>query len=63
LKQCWSTIPPILTKAITSHHLNSLNTKINRSDMALEIQFMAFDRHNNMVGLNDLMGSQHFSSG
>ena len=54
-KQRWSTIPPISTKQTITSHLNSLNTKQGDHDMTLEL--LAWDRHKNVAGLSQLMGS------
>jgi len=50
----WSTIPPISTKLTITSHLNSLNIKIPRH-MTLEIQDLTWDRHKNVVGLNQFI--------
>ena len=54
-KQWWSSISPISTKRRITSHLNSLNIK-RPPHMTLEIQ--VWDKHNNVAGLNLLMGSQ-----
>ena len=52
-KQWWSTIPkPITTKRTITSHLRSLNTKRGPGHMMLEIQVLAWDRHEIVVELN-----------
>ena len=55
LKHWWSSIPTISTK-----QSSLINTK-RPQHVTLEIQALAWDRHKNVVGLNQLMGSQHSS--
>ena len=56
--QWWSTISSVSTKRTITSYPNSLNTKKRPQHMTLEIQVLARDRHNNVAGLNLLMGSQ-----
>jgi len=56
-KQLWSTIPPTSTKQTFTSHLDSLHIK-KRQHMTLGIQVLTSDRHKNVAGLNQLMGSQ-----
>jgi hypothetical protein len=56
-KQFWSTILPTSTKQTVTAHLDSLYIK-KRQHMTLGIQVLTSDRHKNVVGLNQLMGSQ-----
>ena len=56
-KQRWSTIPPISTKQTITSHLNSLNIKQGDHDMTLEMELLPWDRHKNVAGLSQLMGS------
>jgi len=44
-----NTSPPISTKQTITSHLNSLNIKMTTT---LEIQILAWDRHNNVTELN-----------
>ena len=56
-KPIWSTIPPISTKQTINSHLNSLNIKKTQRT-TLKIQVLALDRHKDVAGFNQLMGSQ-----
>jgi hypothetical protein len=58
MKLWWSTIPPV--GSITKQSLLILTHWIqkNPQHMTLEIYVLTWDRHNNVVGLNWLMGYQ-----
>jgi hypothetical protein len=53
-----STIPPKPTKRTTTSNLKINLTHKKTWHMALEIKVLAWNRHNNVTGLNQLMGSQ-----
>ena len=45
-KQWWSTIPPISTKQTITSHLNWTELTEHKKTMSMEMQVMAFNRHN-----------------
>jgi hypothetical protein len=53
----WSTIPSISTNEQPPLILNN-STQKRPHDLKLEIQVLDWDRHKNVTGLNQLMGSQ-----
>ena len=56
-KQWWSTIPSISIKRTVTSYINSLTWKIQPRHITLEIQNLAWDRHNNVTGLDQSMGA------
>jgi hypothetical protein len=63
-KQCWSTIPQLLTKRTILSHTHSLNNNNNNNkesqQMTLVTHVVCWDGHTHVAVLNLYMGSQSF---